>query len=79
MKCGCYTKCFGATIVYCPLHAAAPAMLEALKRSCYLTGIITDIQMFTLEHKQHLKSMVPYLEKLNDQIRAAISLAERNG
>jgi len=53
-KCGCYSKVFIETIAekietfrveifYCPLHAAAPLMLEALKMVEWKRGEIYEI------------------------------------
>ena len=53
-KCGCYTKVFVETnaekietfrvdVFYCPLHAAAPLMLEACKMAELLFVSIFDV------------------------------------
>jgi hypothetical protein len=62
---GCGTLQFPVTIKYCPLHSAAPDMLEALKEA-----------ESRLEHGDFYKTS-PLLIPLMKQIKAAIYNAEK--
>ena len=53
MKCGCKVRSYHYTygtispgqddIIYCPLHASAEAMLEALRRLADAAGVVGDL------------------------------------
>ena len=78
-KCGCYSKVFVETnaekietfrvdVFYCPLHAAAPLLLEALKEASqhFYGDMAPDFDYFS-EH----------MYKAHKIIKAAIAAAEK--
>ena len=70
--CRCLVKIteMGSQILYCPLHAAAPALLEALKEIAEGKG------QFSQDHLTHAKNTIEDMKML---ATIAIALAEGRG
>ena len=75
MPCGCYFDHALVTIVYCPLHAAAGQMLEALKALIGALGLrrpkselVEDYGMLGLDAIQHSWDVIAAATKeVNDE------------
>ena len=74
MKCGCESRGLGldgkVDILYCPLHASAEAMLEALKKAKATINSVYGHHCFT-------KGLQEYIAEGLRSVVAAISQTER--